>query len=314
MYTSGHGKAPRGARAYPIGFQELSSLRSEAEKAILYKIVCDRSGFPLLLNTGDVTPDMVKLAIAVMAKACTCTTSPAIVRQLLNMLRTSNFLSHHVTACVTRMLTCAAPSNASCIRDLLTLFRELIVRMPSGSHVTLRPSFAAVECVVASLRERSLLSSARQRDDETKDIEAVWTAMNQIKAEMSNRDDAMTAFVHETRNDYVNPAEGFRTLSVCPTLADIQFRGEVFLRANKVRGAYQDLDHYLDVQFRLLREDFLSPVRDGIREFTEAGGEIQRHRRLLRRSRRRARLLQPRRRTSRTVRRLAPEEGQLGDE
>ena len=277
MYTSGHGKAPRGAKAYPIGFQRLSSLRSEDEKAILYQLVCDRSGFPLLLNTADVSPDMVKLAIAVMAKACTCKTSPAIVRQLLNMLRTSNFLSHHVTACVTRMLTFAASSNVSCIRDLLSLFRELIARMPSGSHVTLRPSFAAIECVVLSLRERSLSSSARQGDDDTEDIEAVWTAMNQIKAEMSNRDDAMTAFVHETLDDYVNPAESFRTLSICPTLADIQFRGEVFLRANKVRGAYQDLDHYLDVQFRLLREDFLSPVRDGIREFTEAGGEVRRY-------------------------------------
>ena len=229
----------------------------------------------MLLNAVDVRPDMVELAIAVMAKACTCKTSPANVLQLLNMLRTSNFLSHHVTSCVTRMLSSPSSYNVSCIRDLLTLFWQLVVRMPSGSHMMLRPSFAAVECVVASLRERSLASPATQPKEENNNIEAIWTEMNRIKTEMSNRDVAVRLSVDEMPADYVNPPESFRSLSICPTLADLHFRGEVFLRVNKVRGAYQDLDHYLDVQFRLLREDFMSPLRDGIREYTEAEGAVR---------------------------------------
>lgn len=31
-----------------------------------------------------------------------------------------------------------------------------------------------------------------------------------------------------------------------------------------MKGSYLDVEHYLDVQFRLLREDFLRPLRDGI--------------------------------------------------
>lgn len=37
-----------------------------------------------------------------------------------------------------------------------------------------------------------------------------------------------------------------------------------FLRSNKIKGSYDNWDHYLDVQFRLLREDFVAPLRSGI--------------------------------------------------
>lgn len=37
-----------------------------------------------------------------------------------------------------------------------------------------------------------------------------------------------------------------------------------FLRPNVIKGNYPDVDTYLDVQFRLLREDFFSPLRDGL--------------------------------------------------
>ena len=146
--------------------------------------------------------------------------------------------------------------------------------MPSGSQMMLPPAFA--EYVVASLRERSLGSPATQPTKENKLIETIWTEVNRIKTEMSNWDAAIRLPVDQTPADFVNPPESFRSLSICPTLADLHFRGEVFLRVNKVRGAYQDLDHYLDVQFRLLREDFVSPLRDGIRDYMEAEGAVRR--------------------------------------
>ena len=64
------------------------------------------------------------------------------------------------------------------------------------------------------------------------------------------------------------PPKNFRQLSVIPTPCDITDVGAhdqgPFLRKNKVKGKYYNEEHYLDVQFRLLREDFLRPLRDGI--------------------------------------------------
>ena len=66
-----------------------------------------------------------------------------------------------------------------------------------------------------------------------------------------------------------NPTDNFRHLSVIPTLCDISIDQSGSLRKNKIKGRYHDIEHYLDVQFQLLREDFLRPLRDGIKHYRE---------------------------------------------
>lgn len=61
----------------------------------------------------------------------------------------------------------------------------------------------------------------------------------------------------------VQPPENFRMLSIVPTRDDLM-DSTPFVRPNIVQGAYNDVEHYLDVQFRLLREDCFGPIRDGI--------------------------------------------------
>ncbi|CAB4012131.1 NFX1-type zinc finger-containing 1-like, partial [Paramuricea clavata] len=60
------------------------------------------------------------------------------------------------------------------------------------------------------------------------------------------------------------PPEDFREMTIIPHHDDIFTEKKPYLRKNIVQGAYENLDHYLDVQFRLLREDFLRPLREGI--------------------------------------------------
>ena len=68
----------------------------------------------------------------------------------------------------------------------------------------------------------------------------------------------------------LEPPEHFTTLSILPEREEIyQYAKKPFLRANIVQGEYRDWDHYLDVQFRLLREDFVGPLREGISNHLE---------------------------------------------
>lgn len=62
----------------------------------------------------------------------------------------------------------------------------------------------------------------------------------------------------------LEPPDDFRDISIYPTVKEIITPESPFLRPNVIRGPYQNVDHYLDVQFRLLREDFVSPLRKGI--------------------------------------------------
>ena len=67
--------------------------------------------------------------------------------------------------------------------------------------------------------------------------------------------------------DTMTPPDDFRQISVFPTMEDLNKDELPFLRKNKRKGGYTSVDHYLDVQFRLLREDFVYPLREGIAEY-----------------------------------------------
>ncbi len=76
------------------------------------------------------------------------------------------------------------------------------------------------------------------------------------------------------------PPEPFTTLPILPLPSEINdYSCQPYLRANIIKGGYQDWDHYLDVQFRLLREDFIGPFREGITNYLtksrRKGGEVR---------------------------------------
>ena len=69
----------------------------------------------------------------------------------------------------------------------------------------------------------------------------------------------------------------FRKMSIFPDVKfDIRSNDKPYLRPNIKKGGFDDIHQYLDIQFRLLREDFIQPLRNGIKEYlrgrTGAGG------------------------------------------
>ena len=67
-----------------------------------------------------------------------------------------------------------------------------------------------------------------------------------------------------------HPPNNYREVEILPQPEEIQnIHNKPFLRPNIVKGPYHNWDHYLDVQFRLLREDFMGPLRDGIHSYLQ---------------------------------------------
>ena len=66
------------------------------------------------------------------------------------------------------------------------------------------------------------------------------------------------------------PPNNFHDIEILPHPDEIKDKSnKPFLRTNIVKGSYNDWGHYLDVHFRLLREDFMGPLRDGIHNFLQ---------------------------------------------
>lgn len=58
----------------------------------------------------------------------------------------------------------------------------------------------------------------------------------------------------------------YKNLSIYPVMKDIT-REKVILSPNIIIGSYDNVEHYLDVQFRLLHEDIIAPMREGIQYY-----------------------------------------------
>lgn len=67
----------------------------------------------------------------------------------------------------------------------------------------------------------------------------------------------------------LKPPDDYTKISIIPSIAELMSSEQTFLRSNKTTGAYNDVNHYLDVQFRLLREDFVRPLKIGIQDYVK---------------------------------------------
>jgi hypothetical protein len=65
---------------------------------------------------------------------------------------------------------------------------------------------------------------------------------------------------------FAKPPSDFRQIEIYPSKDDVLCAEPPFLRPNIVDGPYEDVEQYLDVQFRLLREDFVRPLREGVQD------------------------------------------------
>lgn len=85
----------------------------------------------------------------------------------------------------------------------------------------------------------------------------------QVKEEKYNVALNRKKYYHEAQDNLdFEPPTSFRELSVAPNPNDLFYGGELYLRA--IRNTYTDFEQYLDIQFRLLKEDFTSDLREAL--------------------------------------------------
>ncbi|CAJ0750240.1 16712_t:CDS:2, partial [Entrophospora sp. SA101] len=57
------------------------------------------------------------------------------------------------------------------------------------------------------------------------------------------------------------PKEGFRAISILPTQKELLGPRPKYIPVNKTKGSYENIEEYLETHYKLLREDFLRPLR-----------------------------------------------------
>ena len=253
-------------QGYVMGYRRLMQIRNDESKEMLQNIIQKKSGFPGLLASRGLSSDVVNLVLQILSRACECSSIPASKLKLLTEVVSSDFLKSELARYLTSLITETSLSSNSLkvrnsLRSCLGLLETLLISLPSslpdvmvvfGSFEMCYRHFKGAGSIpISSDLEVNVARVRGLIDSGTK------TKQKQIEKEENKAEDDDT------------PPDNFRDISTFPQMKDIHLVEEPFLRANKAKGGYKDLNHYLDVQYRLMREDFVAPLRNGIMEYID---------------------------------------------
>ena len=250
----------RGRDSNPLNYRALEKVcdSNSPDEGIL-DLFNKSKRFEALLEAEEIRPDLMKLVIRAIHMCCSPNDKKEIANKLLRMVIKTNFLQLHLTKFISQM------SNDSAFSDnyepdrlvvlLAEVFLELLQRFEQNV-IHFIPS-AQLNETVGNLKSKGLLEDAETLEKKLHQVKEYKDDINRRKTVRQNQS-------HRT------PPEDFRKMSVVPQAADLRPYSKPFLRENVVDGKYLDQDHYLDVQFRLLREDFILPLRNGIEQLQKS--------------------------------------------
>lgn len=246
--------------------------KMKPDEIIEHLLKCFKT-FNRLINNDRLPDDTLSLLVHIIAQASTC--SSQLKRQdvfnLLQKVSESKLLN--LTGC--RLLFGVACTNKDthsfpCIlSDFVTILQELVLRMP---NLCTTPQIIGLVNVL-----NGKISECDQLDAKTSIRDDILQIKKDIISAVEERSKSLHTRRSKNREDGWIPPEYFKELSIMPSEQDLFFPVN-FLRRNKSVGKYMDLDHYLDVQFRLYREDCISPLRDALSEFLVKQKENRRFR------------------------------------
>ena len=130
----------------------------------------------------------------------------------------------------------------------------------------------APQSVMYTFPSLSMNDTIQKLSQLAEDVETLKAKVQGLTEEFSSAVEVFTPqqLAEEEAPEYQPPPQHFTGLRVLPTTKELQPHGDPpYLRPNITNGAYTDWEHYLDVQFRLMREDFVAPLRDGIAQCLE---------------------------------------------
>ena len=214
-----------------------------------------------LQNDAIMTVDYIQDIISMLAKACQCENNNDGISELLSIVNDkSNFLQSHLLNFFSHYLT-KPDESIPAFQSLLFVMRSLMTYLPMSSAESVTTLMAQLNAVKRLHNTNTKLTELFNEIHFLEQLHdgIVKAAGNKL---LKGRDR-----VALDREAWETPNDNFRNIPVLPTEILLQNTDTSRLRQNRIAGGYNDIEHYLDVQFRLLHEDFLRPLRDGIDEY-----------------------------------------------
>ena len=219
------------------------------------------SGIQLLLTDEEISDDKMCLFIKVLAKAVSCDTGKPLLLDLLTTVFSSKFTDILRNFHIDNLMDFSRKDVSEILSDELIILSYYIKIMPHHAKDKAPKILKVIQLIILKLSEKmeGLDLVSQEVEELLKSLESCQTKADPFVRKGKDL----------THLDDIDPIDNFRDIRIEPTAADLDQEERAFVRRNKVEGAYKSVETYLDVQFRLMREDFIRPLRNGLRDFKQ---------------------------------------------
>lgn len=257
-------------RGHCLDIEELENLLRLPSDIVILKLLNKRSRFCPPITRYDMSPKVIGLLVKVLSHCTSARSNKENMLELFSRICQQKFMTELSTHAFT--ITRRYPQEAADFFADLFIFLSSIADAMINVAVDKLPN--SVEVLLSALKQ------LRQNDHISEEIIKKYSGLQEKLHE------AIRKWGKENLNSEIcckgqadvnllEPPDDFRDIPVLPTAVDITQTERPYFRKNIVQGKYMDGHHYLDVQYRLLREDFFQPLRKGIRDFRLTSKKIR---------------------------------------
>ncbi|XP_057379336.1 NFX1-type zinc finger-containing protein 1-like [Daphnia carinata] len=282
-----HNKQP--FKHHPLSFSVVLKMMVEDTEPhiIAQKFDNETAGLRQFLDSNAANWEVIELVISVIGNFCQKkgvakfhNAFIKIVQILANKEVFANLGSTvlHITKARSTNLGSKEVRMSRLIRSISYLTTEMLTVMPALTCDYLGEKFFEDLTALKNIPSIKATNVGEDFDFLQKEgadrLKNAWEQHSKEKLPQGNRQQASRMQRQELLS-LLKPPDDFRQLSVLPEWDDVCNNVQPFLRPNIIKGSYPDVDTYLDIQFRLLREDFLNPLREGLVAFRTKIGKQQ---------------------------------------
>lgn len=253
---------------------KLKEFMNQYEDAdLIVRLSSNTGGFITLLQEPKIAADLLCLILEVLAKVAKSSTDARtrhlqihFYTNLMPQLNSkTNSLGDHLQKFVATLLSELERNQNQYMKAVV----NLLVFLRSLEETILNASIDFVRNIVVPLGGVIDYLNRKGCVFKHESMELFNLTKETIEKFIEKKEEKNVAHDNGMLEEY-NPPDDFRQIPICPRAEDIQFDHEQFLAKNIVEGRYASgVDHYLDIQYRLLREDFVRPLREGVTEYIQ---------------------------------------------
>uniref|UniRef100_A0A672NNV5 Zinc finger NFX1-type containing 1 n=1 Tax=Sinocyclocheilus grahami TaxID=75366 RepID=A0A672NNV5_SINGR len=249
-----------------LGYKTLEGLL-EKEASEVAITLSYSTGLKNLLDDNTMRSDLVQLVCQVLCKAFESRIDRKIVLHLAGIVKDSPFfrngLPYHVTGMMSDCEQARREQYPQHLSNIISLLSEVLNMFPHSSIQSVSMLVALLKLTVNQLRA-SGVDILDNTDEDLERVQGLVDHLQEKSREGTLRSDNYSFLAAD--EDAPPGEEDFRTMSIYPTTEEFHLDQKPFLRPNIMSQSFPNTRIYLDTHFRLLREDFVRPLREGVRE------------------------------------------------